>query len=114
MRRSVGTTTTSRASISSEASRGSSTPARFSAEAPAPRSTGLLVPVVPETCPSSRERSVRRQLGYDEARGVGRVGRQHAEPSGVADDGDPSAGRQGLLGEQQRGATHGLRAAAAR
>ena len=96
-----GTTTTSRASISSEASSGSSTPARFSAEAPAPRSTGLLVPVVPETCPWSWERRLRGQLGYDEARGVGRVSCQYAEPSGVADDGYPSAGGQGLLGQQQ-------------
>ena len=66
----------------------------------------------PGDVPGELGAQVGGQLGHDEARGVGRVGGQHAESAGVADDGDPPAGGQRLFGQQQRGPAHRLRAAA--
>ena len=105
----AGTTTTSRMSTSGLSRRGSTTPERFSAAVPpAPRSIGLLVPVVLDTSPSSRARSWSGKLRDDEPLSVRSVGGKDAEATGVADDGDPSSHRQRLLGEEERGPAHRL------
>ena len=49
-----------------------------------------------------------RQLRDDEPLSVRSVGGKDAEATGVADDGDPSADRQRLLGQEERGPAHRL------
>ena len=79
---------------------------------PAPASTGLPVPVVPETWPATVARSSGEKLGHHQAVLVGGVRGEHAHAAGVAEHRDPAARGQRLLGEQQRGLGHVLGAGA--